>query len=245
MVRDMERTLICGGGEVGRGLYEVLSAHYPTELFDIAVNETVPIVSIKWLHICFPYSENFVKYVRQYMRIVKPQYCVIHSTVPVGTTHKCGKNVWHSPIRGLHPDLALGIKTFVKYIGGTYNYEVLEYFSKTGIQVYHTAQPETTELLKLLDTTIYSVNIVACKEAKKLCDKYGANFDVAYTSAQKTYNVGYKKLDKSQYVRPVLKYKEGPIGGHCCINNAILLGEDLGKMVVSFNEKYKLQKEST
>jgi DNA-binding CsgD family transcriptional regulator len=60
---------------------------------------------------------------------------------------------------------------------------------------------------------------------KKLCDQYGIDFEKAVTDFNQTYNEGYKKLGKSNVVRPVLFPPKGGCGGHCVLENTILLRE--------------------
>lgn len=229
-------TLIIGNGEVGRALLEVLSkAHSPVYIKDV---EELEMNDVMWLHICYPYSKNFVKITKAYIERYRPLYTIIHSSVPVGTTSAVGYNAYHSPIRGIHPNIADGILTFDKYIGGEYNSEVGDYFKRAGIKVVYVPKPETTELGKLLDTTYYGWNIVFQKEAEKICKKYGADFNVAYTAWNKSYNDGFIRLNKSNVVRPVLVPMWGKIGGHCVINNCKLLKEKVCKIILKFNKKY-------
>lgn len=226
------RSLIIGKGEVGKALFKVLKKHYPTFIRD---KKDLKIDNIEIIHICFPYSKNFIKDVKKYQKEYKPKYIIIHSTVPVGTSRKL--NAYHSPVRGVHPNLEKGIKTFVKYLAPD-NKELKRYFKKAGIKVKTFNKQETTELAKILDTTYYGWNIVFCKEVKRICDKYGLNFNDVYTEFNKTYNEGYIKLGKKNVVRPVLKPVKGKIGGHCIIQNCLLLKDKITELILSFNKKY-------
>src|SRR3989344_9033536 len=69
------------------------------------------------LHVCIPWGKSFVDTVKEEMWAFKPKLVIIHSTVIPGTTKKIGKLAVHSPVRGTHPNLYKGIRTFVKYIG--------------------------------------------------------------------------------------------------------------------------------
>ena len=77
--------------------------------------------------------------------------------MPVGTTEKFGHKFLHSPVRGVHPNLYEGLKTFVKFIGG--DTQLAEAYSghlKTlGIETYICKDSITTELSNLSDTTFY------------------------------------------------------------------------------------------
>src|SRR3990167_3215062 len=81
-------TLIIGAGEVGSSLRRVLEPYYNVEVVD---KEPIDIAEHpEIMHICFGYSDNFVEEVRGYQEKYKPQYTVIHSSVPIGTSRKCG-----------------------------------------------------------------------------------------------------------------------------------------------------------
>jgi len=74
------------------------------------------------MHVCIPDSHSFATIVLNYIDDYSPGLVIIHSTVAPGTTSKINRDidthVVHSPIRGVHPNLYEGIKTFVKNIGG-------------------------------------------------------------------------------------------------------------------------------
>lgn len=230
-------TLIIGNGEMGSALANVLSEVYePVFVKDV---EDLKLDKVKWMHVCYPYNKDFVKITQDYINKYKPTYTIIHSTVVVGTTRKIGENVWHSPMRGLHPDLESGIKTFTKYIGGKFNSEVNNYFADAGIKFVHVDDPETTELGKLLDTTYYGWIIAFCKEAEKICKEYKADFSVAYTHMNQSYNEGYTKLSKPHFVRPLLVPMRGPIGGHCVIPNCHLFKSKISEILLKLNKGWK------
>lgn len=232
------KTLIIGKGEVGNALFKVLSKTYHNiyikDVEDLKIND------VDLLHICYPYSKKFIKITENYIKQYNPKYTIIHSTVKVGTTRKLGKNVWHSPIRGIHPNIDSGILTFPKYLGGKYNKKLIKYFKNAKIEVQHTLNPETTELGKLLDTTYYGWNIIFCKETKRICKKYNADFDIVYTKMNDSYNRGYKILGKPNVSRPILIPIDGKIGGHCVINNCYLLKDKITKTILDFNKKYDI-----
>lgn len=208
--------LIVGFGEVGKAVHAILKGgiHDTLKGFECEAKSNV-------LHICFPYFKGFVKEVKKYQKKFEPKLTIIHSTVPLGTSKKC--NAVHSPIRGVHPHLEEGIRTFVKYFGGKDAKKAAKIFSDVGITTSVVRDSRTTEALKLWDTNQYGVFILLNKEIYAWCKKHKVDFDVVYTSANETYNDGYSKLGRHDVMRPVLKYMEGPIGGHCVVQNAKLL----------------------
>lgn len=214
----LNQHLIIGMGEVGQALNEVLGgwcSYIDSKKSNLHSN------GYKYIHICIPYSRNFNKTVRAYKQWHSKALIIVHSSVPVGTCDKLG--VVHSPIRGVHPHLAEGIRTFVKYFGGKDAKKAAKIFSDLGIKTKVYPEARTTEALKLWDTTQYGRLIMLEKEIYKWCQKHKIDFDAVYTDANQTYNEGYTKLGMSHVVRPILKHMEGPIGGHCVLPNAKLL----------------------
>lgn len=242
---DYSNQLIIGYGEIGRGLHAVLSqtfvrVDHRDEEEDL---EHAGNLSYELLHVCYPWSSSFVSATRTYIRNYKPKLVIIHSTVPVGTTKKCGSICVHSPVRGRHPHLAEGIKKFVKFIGAQ-NFDTLEdticFYNTAGITWYRCHNAESSELLKLVCTTYYGWNIVFEKEVRKLCKKYSASFLDVYHASNVTYNDGYQALKEPQFTRPNLAHIPGPIGGHCVIPNCQILKDwDVAQFILEKNKAYE------
>ena len=222
---------IVGHGQVGQAVAKLYSETDTTKtwfsfdkilIFDPYQGMLDDISDVDILNVCIPYTKDFVSIVKD---LPTPNwYTVIHSTVPVGTTEKFGHKFLHSPVRGVHPNLYEGLKTFVKFIGG--DEQLAEAYSghlKTlGVETHICKDAKTTELSKLADTTYYGLCIAFTSDMKKLCDEYDLDFMEVMTKYNNTYNEGYKKLGKPNVVRPVL-YPTDKIGGHCVIPNAKLL----------------------
>jgi len=176
------------------------------------------------MHICFPYSEDFIEQVKAYQLRFKPRLTIIHSTVPVGTSERL--NVVHSPVRGKHPDLEGGVRTFAKFFGGHEAKLAADIF-RPHTKVITTKNSRETEALKLWDTTIYGLNIAIEKEIHKYCEEHGLNFDIVYTRANETYNEGYAKLGMPQFTKYVLQHRDEKIGGHCVVQNTKLFNHPI------------------
>ena len=222
---------IVGHGQVGQAVAKLYSEIDTSKswfsfdkilIYDPYQNMLDDISDVDILNVCIPYTEDFVSIVKDLP--IPNWYTVIHSTVPVGTTEKFGHKFLHSPVRGVHPNLYEGLKTFVKFIGG--DQQLAEAYSghlKTlGIETHICKDAKTTELSKLADTTYYGLCIAFTSDMKKLCDEHNLDFMDVMTKFNHTYNEGYKKLGKTNVVRPVL-YPTDKIGGHCIIPNAKLL----------------------
>jgi len=227
---------ILGYGEVGQAIAKLYNNPRIKDL-----KRKDDLTGIEVLNICIPWSDNFVKIVKEEIKRIKPKLTIIHSTVPPGVTKKIGGMVAHSPIRGVHPNLFKGVKTFIKYIGAD-NKKVGEIVKKhlegLGIKTKVFYPSATTEALKLWDTTQYGWMIVLNKEIKKWCNKKGLDFEAIYHEANESYNEGYRKLGRPEVVRPYLKNMPGKIGGHCVIPNCKILDSEISKFILKENNLY-------
>lgn len=228
---------ILGYGEVGKAIakfYEnpCLRQNYDGQVKIKNLKRDDGLEGADVLNICIPYSDNFVKILKEEIKKINPKLVIIHSTVAPGTTEEIGRTfkpeimVVHSPIRGVHPYLYQGIKTFVKYVGADdekAGQTAKEHLEELGIKVKVFRSSKTTELGKLFSTTYYGLCIAWHGEMKKICDKEGINFEEAVRDFNDTYNQGYQKLGKRNVVRPVLYPPERGIGGHCILPNCQIL----------------------
>src|SRR3989344_5362217 len=94
-----EKVGIIGYGEIGKAI----SKFYKKPLIK-DLNRDDGLKSVEILHICIPWSDNFVEIVKKEIREIKPKLTIIHSTVSVGATKKIGGRTVHSPVRGVHPN---------------------------------------------------------------------------------------------------------------------------------------------
>ena len=102
MSANNEKCLIVGSGQVGKVLFESLKKEF--ELFEHDINPVKKrnkktknyqfveiqadpeIVNGAYMHICFPYQDEFVQIVQQYYKTYNPKLVVIHSCLKPGTT---------------------------------------------------------------------------------------------------------------------------------------------------------------
>lgn len=217
---------ILGFGEVGKAIAKFYTAPRIKDL-----NRDDGLQGVDILHVCIPYSKKFIDIVAKEIRAIKPSLVIIHATIAPGTTKTLAEkfaniSIVHSPIRGVHPRLYEGVKTFVKFIGAQSKkagQRAQAHLEGLGITTKIMLPAATTELAKLLDTTYYGLAIAFHGEAKKMCDELCLNFDDVMTEFNTTYNEGYKKLGKQNVLRPVLAPPKGGIGGHCVISNIKIL----------------------
>jgi UDP-N-acetyl-D-mannosaminuronate dehydrogenase len=228
--------IIMGAGEIGTAMKGICD-DYKHNTFVVErdyVDKNIPKKSTMLVNI--PYNDSFIFNVEEAARKYQPESIIINSTTNIGTTRTIenliNKPTIHSPVRGIHPMLKEGIKTFVKYIGATdrkYAEGAARFFNDMDIQTAIFNSPEETEMTKLLETTTYGVYIAWATEVAKMCAEAGLDFDHVYTQANKTYNEGYQKLGFPQFTRPLLKPCEGKFGGHCVGPNIKILGKKIGK----------------
>ena len=216
---------ILGNGEVG----SAIGKFYENPLIKDLNKDEIGEQKLDVLNVCIPYSKKFIDIVFESIKKNKPNLVIVHSTVHPGTTKRIFDKypkIVHSPIRGIHPYLFEGVKTFVKFIGADdkkIGIIAKEHMEKIGLIIKLVDNSTSTELGKLLDTTYYGFCIAFHQFADDLCDKYDVDFEVVMTEFNKTYNEGYAKLGKKNVVRPVLFSPKKKIGGHCVVSNAEIL----------------------
>lgn len=230
------RTIIIGGGEIGRSLFDLLVDYYEDcDLFDTNPNKVICEPNGKYdiMHICFPYSDKFVEEVKEYKKIYQPKYVVIHSTVPIGTSRLL--DAVHSPVEGLHPFLSESIQTFIKFLSGEKASEVADYFRRANMKVYLVKDQESTEYMKIMSTTFYGMMIEFTKQVKEDCDKLNIPFEL-FTLWNMNYNESYEKLGHPEYKKPLLVPIMKKIGQHCVLPNTELLENDFTKFLKERNK---------
>jgi hypothetical protein len=194
------------------------------------------------LNICFPYSDSFVRHVRDYQKRFHPKCTIINSTVKVGTTRQIGGAIVHSPVNGRHPHLADSIRAFTKPIGalkGEHADMVAQFFLEAGVCTTIFDSPESTELAKVLCTAQFGWHLVLMKEIERICREQCVPFDEVYSEWNRLYNAGYHSLNQDRFARPLLEPSSGPIGGHCVIPNCDLLPDFITETIKARNERYK------
>jgi hypothetical protein len=227
---------ILGYGEIGKSVAKFYQNKKQFALllkdlkFDQFGNQKIDI-----LNVAIPYfgEKEFITAVVGVIKKNKPNLVIVHSTIVPGTTkkliQKTKAKIVHSPVRGVHPKLYEGIKTFIKFVGTEdlkTGQVVKKHFQSIGIKNVKTLKPAAaTELNKLIDTTYYAHCIVFTDYVEQIFKKFHIPFE-AFQDFNLSYNEGYKKLGKLNVARPTLfpPSKTGRrIGGHCQIPNAKIL----------------------
>lgn len=207
---------VIGLGEIGSAIQKIFKCDGHDPMKGIVADKR----KYNLLHICIPHDKDFIKKVKEYKKQFKAKHIVVHSTVPVGSCSRLG--AVHSPVIGIHPHLEEGIRTFIKFLGGPKASKVADEFRRAGLRIYIFDKSETTELMKILDTTFYGICIDYTKDVKRQAKKFGVPFE-AWSLWTDNYNTGYTKLNHPEYVRPNLVPIMTEIRGHCVMPNTELL----------------------
>jgi len=235
---------IFGFGEVGKSLHQVYQeAGWEKLAWKDIDNQEGP-EECTLLNVCIPYSEDFINTVVAEVQLSNPSWVVIHSTVKPGTTREIaklfsgtGRNFFHSPVIGIHPNLTESLKTFVKWIGGIVNcsedHFIYKHFQKIGLPVFFCYPAEITEIMKLWDTTYYGMCLALNAEVERMLKQYQLPYELWVDYLQE-YNMGYQELGMYNVTRPYFEILQMPIGGHCIGPNVEILKKVNDSMVLTW-----------
>lgn len=233
----MTHLVIGHKGQVGRALFELLDErNRVVRGLDEKDSGTLNPERFDTLHICFPWGAAFSRQVQDYSRDwgTDGALLLVHSTVPLRAADQLPHAVF-SPVRGRHPQLLEGLKTFVKYFGGPRAKEAAQLFRALGLKTAVTPTAKDAIALKLWDTTYLGWNVIFEKVIYQWCQEHGVDVQTVYHDANTTYNAGYATLGLTHFTRPVLEHQPGPIGGHCVIPNCDLLDSPLPRLILRLN----------
>jgi UDP-N-acetyl-D-mannosaminuronate dehydrogenase len=207
--------LVVGLGEIGGPLLKVLGEAHHAAGRDI---EDRPFDGVQVLHLCFPYSSEFVSHASRYVSLYEPGVVVVHSTVVPGTTseiqEKTGVPAVYSPVRGKHVRMTDELRRYRKFVAGTSSPAVAlveDHFAAAGIPTQRMSSPEALELAKLLETTYFGVLVAWAQEMDRFAEAVDADY--------------WETIDffaEIDYLPPV-SFQPGYIGGHCVMPNLELL----------------------
>jgi UDP-N-acetyl-D-mannosaminuronate dehydrogenase len=207
--------LVIGLGEIGRPLLGILGEAHQAAGRDI---EDRPFDSVQVLHLCFPYTSDFVASAARYVSLYEPGVVVVNSTVIPGTTRqiqeKTGVPAVYSPVRGKHARMADEMRHYRKFVAGTSAPAVAlveDHFAAVGITTQRMSVPEALELAKLLETTYFGVLVAWAQEM----DRFAQTVDADYWET-----IGF--FEEIGFFPPVA-FQPGYIGGHCVMPNLELL----------------------
>jgi UDP-N-acetyl-D-mannosaminuronate dehydrogenase len=207
--------LVVGLGEVGGPLLEILREAHQAAGRDI---EDRSFEGVRVLHLCFPYTSDFVSAASRYVSLYEPTVVVVNSTVVPGTTRevqdKTGVPAVYSPVRGKHARMRDELRRYRKFVAGTSAQAVArveEHFAAAGLTTQRMSSPEALELAKLLETSYFGMLVAWAQEMDRFTDAVDADY---------WETTGF--FDEIDFFPPV-GFQPGYIGGHCVMPNLELL----------------------
>src|SRR5690242_9130906 len=193
----MKKIIVAGLGEIGTPILQLVSKVGIAVGFDI--NEKLmdkkkfkkyQDIETSFLHVCIPFTKNFVTHVLSLYKKFKPEVIVIHSTISPGTTSKLQSRlpipVIYSATRGVHKRMLYDMKRYVKFYAiepnapksrwASFTYSKL--LKKCGVKTKQMSKPITLELAKIVvDTSYYGWLITYAQLSNMIAIKNGVDYD--------------------------------------------------------------------
>ena len=262
------KDVVAGLGEIGLPIQKLLSKTITvvgydkrSELIDISKTKRFEKYETEILHVCIPFTKNFISNVKELEKKFKPEIIAVHSTVEPSTTQKLQKKITvpviYSPLRGVHArkqdsfqphkkGILFDIKRYVKFYSVQNNTKkdnlAAQKFNKRlkncGLKTKKMSMPVTLELAKILcDTSYYGWLIAYAQLTDMIVRKHNVDYDEMWSFSD--------EIHKFLGNRP--KMFPGFIGGHCVIPNLSLIDEKSLRQIDKINNSFakKVMKQKT
>ena len=259
----MKKDVVAGLGEIGLPMQKLLSRTIPvvgydkkTKLINAKKFKKFENYETEILHICIPFTKNFISNILTLAKKFKPEIIAIHSTVRPTTTQKLQNKllqpVIYSPLRGVHKrkndklqahkkGIYFDIKRYVKFYSIKPNIPkgniAAQKFSKRlrscGLKTKKISTPVTLELAKILcDTSYYGWLITYSQLTDMIAKQHNVDYDEMWSFSE--------EIHKFLGNRP--KMYPGNIGGHCIIPNIDLIQNKTLDLIKKINTKHSIKK---
>lgn len=244
----MHKNIVAGLGEIGSPILDLVSKAGPAIGYDI--NEKLVDANMMkkyqntptlFLHICIPFTTNFVKNVKSLYKKFNPEIIVIHSTVSPYTTKTIQQSlpipIIYSATRGVHKRMLSDLKRYTKFFGiyldaPRAKWAATEYsklLKKCGVKTKQMTNPITLELAKIVvDTSYYGWLINYAQLSNMIAIQHQVNYDEMWSFSN--------EIHKFLGNRP--KMYPGFIGGHCVIPNLDLIHNETLDLIKKINNTY-------
>lgn len=243
-----KKHVVAGLGEIGSPILRILDKTSIVVGYDInqkLMNKKkfnqYNDLNTSFLHICIPFTSNFVDRIITLNKKFNPECIVIHSTISPNTTKKIQKKlkipIIYSATRGVHKRMEKDIKKYTKFFS-IYNSaprskwaekSFTKFMKKAGIKTKKMTSPLVLELAKIVvDTTYYGWLINYAQLSNMIAIKNNVDFDEMWTFSD--------EIHKNLGNRP--KMYPGFIGGHCVIPNLDLIKDDSLYQIDKINNMY-------
>lgn len=213
MSSNNDKCLIVGIGQVGKVIFEALKKEYELFEHDIELvkkrrGKNYQMVEVQtppekcqnaYMHICIPFSENFISIVKQYHKAYDPKLILIHSCVSPGTTFelfKVGLPIVHSPTIFDDNNFS-SLQSFRKIIG--YDKPELALMAESHMRkCFNTALVDKSVSTELADL-LFNLYFMACRaitfEMSTIFSNIGLDYKVLMELIHYN-NTGYLSLNK-------------------------------------------------
>lgn len=216
---------------MGSAIYEILKEN-KIDVYGIDKHGRKSIREYDIMHVCIPFTDDFIGIVLKYDKEYSPSIIVIHSTVKPGTTSSFrGMNVVYSPVRGKHPNMKKDIYKYNKWIGGKpkLTNKVAELFERCGIKTRVMSNQFNLELAKILETSYIGWKIVFFQELRRMGRI--VDYDMVCDFLEETSKI-YRRAG-------IIDNKDSE--KHCITENIKLIDGLIPKIIKESNEKRKLE----
>jgi len=238
--------LVAGLGEIGRPISDLFSKS--GSVYDYDINPKLMRKKIDFkktdvavLHICIPFTSNFLVNVKSLYKKFQPKLIVIHSTIRPYTTKKLQSKlpipIIYSATRGVHRRMISDIKKYTKFYAIEKTAPKKKWASETysrllkkcGIKSKKMSEPITLELAKIVvDTSYYGWLINYAQLSNMIAKEHNVDYDEMWSFTD--------EIHKFLGNRP--KMFPGFIGGHCVIPNLDLMHNQTLNLIKKINNSY-------
>jgi hypothetical protein len=241
------KDVVAGLGEIGKPILQLLSKAKLAVGYDInkdLMDEKkffqYESLETDFLHICIPFTKQFIKNAHSLTKQFNPKGIVIHSTIEPNTTKKLQQKlsipVIYSATRGVHKRMLYDLKRYTKFYAiendaPNSKWAVLTYkktLEKCGVRTKQMSSPLTLELAKIIcDTSYYGWLITYAQLSNMIAINNKVSYDEMWSFAD--------EIHRFLGNRP--KMYPGVIGGHCLDGNEVVfIKTQMGMKPVTIKE---------
>ena len=244
----IKKDIVAGLGEIGSPIlklisratiavgYDINKKHMNKNKFNKYQN-----IDTYFLHVCIPFTKEFITNVVLLSEKFNPEAIVIHSTVSPYTTKKLQDKlnipIIYSATRGVHKRMLSDLRRYAKFYSiesnaprknwASINFSKL--MKKCGVKTKKMSSPLTLELAKIIvDTSYYGWLINYAQLSNMIAIQNKVDYDEMWSFAD--------EIHKFLGNRP--KMYPGFIGGHCVIPNLELIDHKTLNLINEINSDY-------
>lgn len=244
----IKKDIVAGLGEIGSPILKLISRATIAVGYDINkkyMNKNkfnkYQNIDTYFLHVCIPFTKEFITNVVLLSEKFNPEAIVIHSTVSPYTTKKLQDKlnipIIYSATRGVHKRMLNDLRRYTKFYSiesnaprknwASINFSKL--MKKCGVKTKKMSSPLILELAKIIvDTSYYGWLINYAQLSNMIAIQNKVDYDEMWSFAD--------EIHKFLGNRP--KMYPGFIGGHCVIPNLELIDHQTLNLINEINSDY-------